>query len=117
MLESRSYYHTNEHVQHLGYIAERVSYKRFKEMKAKFGYKSVFDSYDTSDKTIEVLIPEADYQKKHNIGNRYNLRVFVFLVTFKDETTEEIEMKAKNVENAKQNLKKQFYDVDKIELL
>ena len=102
MLESRSYYHPQDNMpDYSGFEIVRVKYSKYKEYQRKYGFKSVPESYDFDNKTIEVLIPKEYYDIHSNLGNKYRLKFFQFIIEINDKI-EILELKAKNFKNAKE---------------
>lgn len=54
----------------------RVPYREYKQKWAD--HKTVAGSYDSKDKTIEVVFEDDEMAKKTNLGNRYEMRTFWF---------------------------------------
>lgn len=102
MLESRSYYHPQDNMlDYSGFEIVRVKYSKYKEYQRKYRFKSVPESYDFDNKTIEVLIPKEYYDTHYNLGNNYRLEFFQFVIEINDKI-EILELKAKNFKNAKE---------------
>lgn len=112
MLESRSAYgfygvaggYTGEHIGK----EEQTTRMPYWEYKKKWSdHKTVPGSYDSKEKTIEVIFTDDEMKKKTNLGNRYSMDLYYFRFSGVPRGFASIlEFKAKNYENANRNAKK-----------
>lgn len=107
MLESRqSYFSFGDNNPHLvNLIPLRVAYKDYKSKYAT--NKTVSNSYDKNDKTIEVYFTKDQVESLSNLGKRYTQNNFLFVLkNSKDNEIFAGSFNAKTFENAEKNAKK-----------
>ena len=80
----------------------------YREYKSKWSvHKTVRGSYDSKDKTIEVLFTDAEMLAKTNLGNRYSMNSYFFRVDGVETGVKPAaEFKAKTRENALRNARR-----------